>query len=179
MISSNVTFEGVMNNIYLVGFMATGKTAVAKVLSKRLNLKLVDMDRAIEKKEKMPIREIFRIKGEPYFRELEKELVLRLAREGGCVVACGGGVFTDPDNIERMKQSGTVICLTSTPETILKRASANADRPLLNVADPKKKIEDLLEKRRPFYVQAHHTIDCDALSVEESAEAVMRVLTLR
>ncbi len=164
-----------MRNIYLVGFMGTGKTAVAKVLAARLNLKLVDMDAEIEAQEKMPISEIFRIKGEPYFRELEKEFIKRLARGEGQAIACGGGVFVDPENIERMKKSGTVVCLTSRPETILRRTAADASRPLLNVADPKKKIEELLERRQPFYAQAHHTIDCDALSVEESAQAVLNV----
>jgi shikimate kinase len=165
-----------MRNIYLVGFMGTGKTAVAKVLASRLNLKLVDMDAEIEEKEKMPIGEIFRLKGEPYFRGLEKEFVKCLAGREGQAVACGGGVFADPENIDRMKKSGVVICLTSRPETILRRTAANASRPLLNVANPRKKIEELLEKRQPFYAQAHHTIDCDALSVEESAQAVLNIL---
>ncbi len=165
-----------MRNIYLVGFMGTGKTAVAKVLAGRLNLKLVDMDAEIEKKEKMPISEIFRLKGESYFRELEKELIKRLALGEGQVVACGGGAFADPENIDRMKKSGTVVCLTSRPETILRRTAADASRPLLNVADPKKKIEELLEKRQLSYMQAHHMIDCDTLSVEESAQAVLNVL---
>ncbi|QAT16395.1 shikimate kinase I [Candidatus Velamenicoccus archaeovorus] len=165
-----------MKNIYLVGFMATGKTAVAKILAGRLNLKLVDMDAEIEAREKMPISEIFRLKGEPYFRDLEKGFIKRLARGEGQAVACGGGVFVDPENIGTMKKSGVVICLTSKPETILRRTAADASRPLLNVADPQKKIEELLEKRRPFYAQAHHTIDCDALSVEESAQAVLNIL---
>jgi shikimate kinase len=165
-----------MKNIYLVGFMGTGKTAVAKVLSKKLHGKLEDMDVVIEKQEKMPIKEIFRTKGESYFRGLEKDIIQRLAGQEGYVVACGGGVFVDTDNIERMKESGTVVCLTSEPETILRRTSVNARRPLLNVDDPKKKIEELLEKRRSFYAQAHYTIDCDALSVDESAQAVMDIL---
>ncbi len=156
--------------------MATGKTAVAKVLASRLNLKLVDMDAEIEAREKMPISEIFRLKGEPYFRELEKGFIKRLACREGQVVACGGGVFVDQENVDRMKKSGIVVCLTSRPETILRRAAADASRPLLNVADPKKRIEELLEKRQPFYVQAHHMIDCDTLSVEESAQAVLNIL---
>lgn len=156
--------------------MATGKTAVANVLSKKLHLKLVDMDATIEKKEKMPVREIFRVKGESYFRGLEKDMIQHLAKQEGYVVACGGGVFVDAENIERMKKSGIVVCLTSQPETILRRTSASASRPLLNVDNPKKRIEELLEKRRPFYAQAHYTIDCDVLSVEDSAQAVMDIL---
>lgn len=165
-----------MKNIYLVGFMATGKTSVAKVLAARLGLKAADMDAMIEASESMPIREIFRLKGEAYFRKLEKDLLDRLSKEEGLAVACGGGVFTDQDNIEKAKSSGTVICLKSGPDAILRRTRNNKNRPLLNVADPKAAIQELLRKREPFYAQAHYSIDCDSLTVEESAEAVLRAL---
>lgn len=165
-----------MRNIYLVGFMGTGKTSVARLLSQRLKCKLADMDAMIEKKEGMAIRDIFKVKGEPYFRGLEKDLVSQLSAGEGYVVACGGGVFADADNRKRMKDSGVVICLASSPETILKRTGKNQDRPLLNVADPAAQIRDLLKKREACYSQAHHTLDCDRLSVEESTEAVLKIL---
>jgi len=165
-----------MRNLYLVGFMGTGKTAVAGVLSSRLGLKLADMDKMIEEQEGMAVREIFRTRGEPYFRDLEKALVSRLAAQQGYVVACGGGVFADPVNIGLMKKSGTVVCLTSRPETILRRTSRNKERPLLDVVEPLAAIEGLLKKRQACYSQAHYTVDCDALSVEESAQAVLEIL---
>ncbi|HQP92163.1 MAG TPA: shikimate kinase [Candidatus Omnitrophota bacterium] len=165
-----------MGNIYLVGFMGTGKTATGKVLSKSLKRAFFDMDELIEEREKMTIPDIFEKKGEPYFRALEKEVVKELAKKNDLVIACGGGAFVDPENIENMKASGKVIWLTSSPEMILDRTKKFTHRPLLNVKDPLVRIKDLLAKREPFYSQAHCVIDCDKLSVEQSAEAVLRCL---
>lgn len=165
-----------MSNIYLVGFMGTGKTEVARLLAKQLKRSFVDMDELIVAREKRTIPEIFETKGEPYFRKLEKDLVRELAEKDLLVVACGGGAFVDPDNIERLKTSGTVFCLTSTPETILRRTGRFAHRPLLNVADPKAAIEDLLKKRASFYAQAHHTIDGDKITVPETVGEILKIL---
>ncbi len=165
-----------MKNIYLVGFMGTGKTETARLLAKRLGRVFVDMDDLIEEREKISIPEIFKNKGEPYFRGIEKEIVGELSKKKGLVVACGGGAFVDPENIRMFKSSGTVICLTSTPEMILKRTRRFAHRPLLNVENPLEKIKELLVKRMPFYEQAHCLIDADRLSVEQAAEEVLRCL---
>ncbi len=156
--------------------MGTGKTEVARLLAKRLNRAFVDMDEAIVKQEKMPISDIFQKKGEPYFRKVEKDLVLELSRQDNLVVACGGGAFVDPENIENLKKSGLVICLTSKAETILKRTSRFTHRPLLKVDNPKARIEELLEKRAPFYAQAHETIDGDKITVEETVEEILKLL---
>ena len=93
-------------------------------------------------------------------------------------MACGGGAFVDADNIQRLKNSGTVICLISTPETILKRISRFKNRPLLNVEDPRSRVKELLKKRLPFYAQAHYTIDADQLTVKETAEEILKLLKL-
>ncbi len=168
-----------MSNIYLVGFMGTGKTETAKLLAKQLKREFVDMDDLIEAKEKMLISEIFKAKGEPYFRKVEKEVVSKLAGSTGLVVACGGGSFAQQDNIELMKKSGIVICLTSRPETILKRTQISTHRPLLTVTDPKARIEELLKQREPFYAQAHYTIDADKLSVQQAVNAALACLNLK
>lgn len=165
-----------MKNIYLVGFMGTGKTETGRILARALGLRFVDMDEELAASEKMPISEIFKTKGEPYFRQVERELVAKLAPQEGLVVACGGGAFTFEENIRRMKESGVVVCLTSRPETILRRTAGNADRPLLNVKDPKARIEELLKKRAPYYGQAHVTIDADQMTVQEAAEEVRKCL---
>ena len=167
-----------MPNIYLVGFMGTGKTEVAKLLAKHLKCLHVDMDEAIEKRQNMSITEIFKSRGEAYFRRLEKELVAELSAKDGVVVACGGGTFVDPENIVALKKSGTVVCLSSTPGTILKRTSCFKNRPLLNVDNPKAVLEELLEKRMPFYAQAHYMVDADKLTVEETAEEIKKLLKL-
>ncbi len=165
-----------MNNIYLVGFMGTGKTATGKALAKRLKRVFVDMDDLIIEQEKMPISDIFKSKGEPFFRKIEKEVIAELAKKNDLIVACGGGAFVDSDNIRLMKSTGIVVCLTSSPEKIFERTRAFSHRPLLNVKDPIGRIKELLEKRMPFYAQAHYSIDCDKLSVEESAQKVIECL---
>ncbi len=168
-----------MKNIYLVGFMGTGKTETAKLLAKQLKRAFMDMDDLIETKEKMLISEIFKASGEPYFRKVEKEVVAELAHKTGLVIACGGGAFAQQDNIELMKRSGIVICLTSRPETILRRTQLSAHRPLLNVTDPNARIEELLKEREPFYAQAHYTIDADRLSVAQTAQEALSCLKLK
>jgi len=166
-----------MKNIYLVGFMATGKTSVGKLLAKRLKRDFVDMDALIESREKMSIADIFKTKGEPYFRQVEESLVRELAAKSRLVVSCGGGVFVPEQNIERLKQSGLVFCLTSSPERILKRtAGQKAVRPMLNASDPLGRIRDLLAQRQPFYAKAHHAIDADDLTVRQTADAIMEYL---
>jgi shikimate kinase len=165
-----------VKNIYLVGFMGTGKTQVAKSLARRLGRKLADMDELIVEREGMSIAEIFRAKGEAYFRSLEREMVREFCGQEGWVVACGGGTFADPQNIADLKASGTVFCLASSPDMILKRTAGSDARPLLNVEDPKSRVEGLLSQRAPFYAQAHHTIDADRLTVEETAQAVLDIL---
>ncbi|MEW6008700.1 MAG: shikimate kinase [Candidatus Omnitrophota bacterium] len=162
-----------MKNIYLVGFMGTGKSVVAKVLAKRLNLKFIDMDTLIEKKEGLKIKDIFAERGETYFRQLEKETVKELSAKLDTVVACGGGVVLDKDNLNILKATGSIICLNARPEIILKRCENCTDRPLLNIENPKKRIEELLRFRAPFYAQAHFNIDTSDLSVEEVAEKIL------
>jgi shikimate kinase len=163
-------------NIYIVGFMGTGKTSSGRLVAQRLGLSFVDMDTLITEREKRSIPDIFRDSGEPVFRAIEKRLLAELAGKGGQVISCGGGTFADPENIALMKKTGVVVCLTSSPEMILERTKRFSDRPLLRVADPLARIRQLLEARRPFYDQAHHLIDADRLSVQATAEAVLRVL---
>ena len=167
------------SNIYLVGFMGTGKTETAKLLAKQLGCTFVDMDSVIEEREKISIPDIFKAKGEPYFRQIERGLLAELAKKQGLVIACGGGAFVDLENIRIMKESGVVVCLTSSPAKILERTRKFTHRPLLNVSDPLAKIKDLLDKRAHSYSQAHFTIDCDKLTVSQTAQEVMKCLKLK
>lgn len=162
-----------IRNIYIVGFMGTGKTSAGRLVAGRLGLEFADMDTLIAEREKRSIPDIFKDSGETYFRALEKKIVGELTRKDGVVVSCGGGTFVDPENIALLKKTGTVVCLSSSPERILERTKRYVHRPLLKVADPLGRIRELLEARRPSYEQAHHMIDADRLSVEETAEALL------
>ena len=162
-------------NIYLVGFMGTGKTAVGQELAREKKWQFLDLDELIELKEKRPISDIFAKSGEPYFRRLEKKTLKEVSQQKKFVVACGGGIVIDPDNIRIMKESGLMICLTASPEVILKRTSGYAHRPLLNVSDPKKQIELLLKLRAPYYAKADKTLDTSKFSVKEAVDRILKL----
>jgi shikimate kinase len=168
-----------MKNIYIVGFMGTGKTAVGKELAKNKKWQFLDLDDLIELREKRTIADIFAQEGEPYFRHLEKRVLQELSREKKFVVACGGGIVMDKDNIKVMKETGIIICLTAHPEVILKRTCGYAHRPLLNVSDPKKQIELLLKLRAPYYARADKTIDTSKLTVGQVVQKIIKTTTVK
>jgi len=157
--------------------MGTGKTAVGRELAKKKKWQFVDLDELIELREKRTIGDIFAKEGEPYFRRLEKRTLREVAREKKFVVACGGGIVLDKDNIKIMKETGIIICLKATPEVILKRTAAYTHRPLLNVKDPKKQIELLLKLRAPYYALADKTIDTSKISVREVMGKVLKLIS--
>ncbi|MCG8431914.1 MAG: shikimate kinase [Candidatus Omnitrophica bacterium] len=161
-----------MKNIYLVGFMGTGKSSVGAALAQRFDAEFMDMDTLIEERQQRPITDIFAECGEAYFRRQEKELLKEVSLKEQRVISCGGGIVIDPENIALMKEKGTVVCLTARPEVILARTRGWTHRPLLNVEDPAKEIARLLTRRAACYAQADVTIDTSELSLEEVVEKV-------
>ena len=162
-----------MNNIILVGFMGTGKSVVGKLLAKKLHIDFVELDKMIETREKMPIKDIFEKKGELYFRQVEKEVVKEAGLRKNIVISAGGGSIVDEDNFKNLKNSGTIICLKASPETIIKRTKDLKTRPLLNVPDTKKQIEELLKKREAYYNKADFNINTDKLNIEQVVEEII------
>lgn len=152
---------------------------MGRELAKRKKWQFLDLDDLIELKEKRGISDIFAKEGEPYFRRLEKRTLKEVAREKNFIVACGGGIVIDRDNISLMKNSGTIICLSACPEVILERTRGYAHRPLLNVADQKERIELLLKMRAPYYAQADKSIDTSKLSVEKVVEQVIKATAVK
>ena len=163
-------------NIYLVGFMGTGKTTVGRELAKKKKWRFVDLDELIELREGKAIPDIFSKKGEPYFRILEKRALKEVSREEKFVVACGGGVVIKRENIKTMKESGIMICLKADPAVILKRTSGAANRPLLNTGNSKERIELLLKLRAPYYAMANRCINTSKLSVKEIVEKIAKII---
>ncbi|MFO8053022.1 MAG: shikimate kinase [Candidatus Omnitrophota bacterium] len=165
-----------MKNIYLVGFMGTGKTAVGKVLANRLKKKFVEMDQLIEQGEKKEIKDIFAQNGQDYFRRLENKLLERLSSQSDLVVSCGGGVVCNQENLYILQNTGYVFSLYASADSIFKRTKGSDQRPLLNVADPLGKIKALLEARKPFYQKAGTKIDTDNLCVQDVADHILKLL---
>ena len=162
-------------NIVLMGFMGTGKTSVGKQLAATLDLKFVDMDHIIEERAGKPITRIFAEEGEPHFRRLERTLSEELSARDGLVIACGGGVVLNPDNIRDYCRSGLVVCLTATPELIFERTAKATHRPLLEQQDRFQRIVDLLEKRRALYAAVPHQVDTTHLTAHQVADAILKL----
>ncbi|MBI3065940.1 MAG: shikimate kinase [Deltaproteobacteria bacterium] len=160
-------------NIALTGFMAVGKSAVGRALAKRLERRFVDLDRVIEKSEQMKVKDIFSRKGEAYFRRLEKQKLAQVLEQENQVIATGGGVVMDEDNVRLLREKSLLICLTASAEVLLKRAGTGARRPLLKGGDRRERIEELLKQREKNYAQAHAAIDTSDLTVEEIVEKIV------
>ena len=162
-------------NIALIGFMAVGKSAVGRNLARRLGRRFVDLDRLIEKTAGLKVREIFAQKGEAYFRRLEKETLAKVLSQEGQVVATGGGVVLDDDNLALLRERSLLIGLNASTETILKRAGNGGTRPLLKGGDPCERIEELLAARAVRYAQAHAIIDTDELTLSQVVDKIVEI----
>jgi shikimate kinase len=138
-------------NVYLIGPMGSGKTAVGKRLAALLGKEFLDSDAEIERRCGVDIRYIFEKEGEARFRERERDVIAALAALDGVVVATGGGAVLDPKNRERLTATGTVVYLEATIDAQLKRTKPSRNRPLLMDGDPRATLERLMSIRRPFY----------------------------
>jgi shikimate kinase len=166
-----------MKNIYLVGFMGTGKSAVGRALSRVLKREFLEIDKLIELNQKRTINKIFQESGEVYFRKLESEVLETISKRKGAIVSCGGGIVIDKANIKIMKGTGLMICLTAKPKVILNRLKGKKNRPLLKVIDPEAKIKELLKKRQIFYKQAAHKIDTSRLLIKDVVQEIIKILS--
>ena len=139
------------NNIYLVGMPGAGKTTVGRQLARRMQRSFIDADHEIEARTGVRIPLIFDIEGEQGFRDRESRVIAELAAESDLVVATGGGVVLRSENRAALKQGGTVVYLHVLPRLLFERTRLDPNRPLLQVADPMKKIEELFAERDPLY----------------------------
>jgi shikimate kinase len=169
--------NGVKTNIYLIGSRCTGKTSVGKELARMLCKDFVDTDRFLVEESKMSVAEMVALGGWPFFRKWEKGVLLRLAAGKNVVVATGGGVVLDPDNVEYMRGTGTVVWLSARPDTVVRRMEADAatpgQRPSLTGMGALEEVRAVLEERAPLYSSAgHFTVETDGRTVEEVASAI-------
>lgn len=139
------------DNIYLVGLMGAGKTTVGRQLAKRLGRRFVDSDDEIEIRTGVRIPIIFEIEGEAGFRAREVQVLQALTQEVGLVMATGGGAVLDPVNRVNLANNGMVIYLCAQPQQLWQRTRHGRNRPLLQVADPLAKLQELYVERDPLY----------------------------
>ncbi|MCA9407066.1 MAG: shikimate kinase [Candidatus Omnitrophica bacterium] len=161
-------------NIVLIGFMGSGKSSVARLLGQQLKREVISSDEWIVDQEQCPIAEIFRNKGEAYFRQLEKKAIAAIAQKQGIIIDCGGGVVLQQENIDILKKNGLLIYLAATVEFLYSQIQANKDRPLLNVADPLTQMKQLLEQRESQYEQADIKIDSTDKSIDWIAQEIVK-----
>lgn len=140
-----------LRNVYLIGPMGSGKTAVGRRLATLLGREFLDSDAEIEKRTGVDIRYIFEKEGEERFRAREREVIAALTALDGVVVATGGGVILDAGNRERLATTGTVVYLETNIDTLVRRTKSTRTRPLLMNDDPRAVLERLMTTRRPLY----------------------------
>lgn len=152
-------------NIYLIGFMASGKTSVGRKLAARLNMEFIDLDQRIEEEERQSITVIFKEKGECYFREVESKVLRSFSESKSCLIALGGGTVCYSSNIDQVNQNGLSIYLKRSNMRLLGRLrQKRSKRPLIaNLSDDELKafIDDKMKERASFYEQAQLIIDAD------------------
>jgi shikimate kinase len=158
--------------------MAVGKSAVGRTLAKKLKRRFVDLDKVIEKSAGMKVREIFGQKGEAYFRELEKAALGQVLEQNNQVIATGGGVVMDAENLRLLREKTLLVRLTATTDVLLNRAGNGAKRPLLKGGNRKERIEEILTQREANYTQAHVGIDTSDLTVGQVVEKIITLLNL-
>jgi shikimate kinase len=162
-------------HIVFVGLMGSGKTALARMLTKDIDAEAIDSDQVIEQVEGLYIPTIFSEKGEPYFRARETQVIHMLLEKPPALLSLGGGAFMEQSTREACLQKAYVIWLNAPINLLLERVGNGRTRPLLQQGNHSEILEQLLSKREPFYQQAHTTIDA-SLPLPEMSRLVLKQL---
>jgi shikimate dehydrogenase len=166
---------GSIEKIILIGFMGSGKSAVGKLLARRLGRPLLDTDLMVEQKTRRTINEIFSNGNERVFRELESEAVAEASLVPDAIISCGGGAVLDPASAARLKQNSFVVYLRCAPRVLLSRLANGRNRPLLGEEGRLETINGLLSERSPVYEKlADCTIETSNMGLEAVVEAILR-----
>ncbi len=168
-------------NIFLTGFMGSGKTSVGKILACMLKVEFFDTDELITRMLGMSTGEIFTRYGEDFFRDRETEVLKLLGKKtpGTCVVSTGGGAVLRAENMAALRENGIIVYLDVSAEEAYQRLKEVNDRPLLKVENPLEKIEELLQKRKPFYLQADLSINSTGKGLQEIAVQIVNAVADR
>ncbi len=161
-------------NLYLVGFMGVGKSALGRKVAHALGYRFIDSDQEIERSVGKKIPQIFEEQGESAFRKMERVFIENGHPAEACVVSCGGGLVVQEGMSDLLKSKGVVICLFASPESIIERTSRNKNRPLLNVDNPKEKVRQLLAEREPSYMNSGACITTEGRSMTEVVRHMIR-----
>lgn len=161
-------------NLYLVGFMGVGKSAVGSRLARELGYSFFDSDGVIEEQVGKSVFKIFSDEGEATFRRYEREFIESGHPAEGCVISCGGGLVAQEGMVEKLKSKGIVVCLFASIESIIRRTQQSKNRPLLSVDDPEARIRELFAERESIYMRAGICISTEGRSISEVVRHVLR-----
>ena len=173
---SNLKFlVTVKKNLVLLGMMGVGKSTLGKIVGKKLGLVFIDTDLNIEKKLSMKISDIFKKKGEIFFRKEEEKEVLESLKKNECVIALGGGAFITKNIRDKILKNSVSIWLDINLEKLIKRTKWSKKRPLINNSkqSTEKTINELYKERKNIYKLANYKIDCDNLSKENIVKKII------
>ena len=162
-------------NLILLGMMAVGKTTIGKIVAKKQNLTFLDTDKLIEKKNLMTISEIFKKKGEKFFRTEEEKEVLKFLNKNNYVIALGGGSFMNKTIRNHVLKKCISIWLFAPIEVLNSRIKKNFKRPLLGKEDNQQMLEKIYKERKNIYKLANHKINCGTLNKEHIAKKVIEI----
>ena len=162
-------------NLVLLGMMAAGKTTLGKIVAKKQGLEFIDTDKSIEKKNLMTVAEIFKKKGEDFFRMEEQSEVLKSLEKSKSVIALGGGAFINKILRENILKNSISIWLDVKLDTLEKRVKWNEKRPLLKKENKQKKLKELYDERKKIYKLADYKIDCDGLVKKDIAKKIIEL----
>jgi shikimate kinase len=168
-------------NIVLIGYRCSGKTVVGKTLARELGRAFLDTDALIEENAGRSIEAMISRKGWEYFRETEKRVAEDVSRRDNLVIATGGGIVMDEQNVKNLKQNGWVVWLKGKPnvlkERMAKEQGSGRLRPSLTGADPLEEIKEVLSTRKPFYERAGDlVVDTSSLSIRDVAALIIKNL---
>ncbi len=172
------------NRIYLTGFMGCGKSTIGPILANTIGYEFVDVDRRIEQVEGRSINEIFTDKGEKYFRDLERTVLMKVCMLPRTVISLGGGTMAVAENMEVILATGLVVYLKITPEQLFFRLRHRSDRPLLRSADGsqlsdeelRSRIRLLYEAREPLYARADIVVPTDGTKLGLTVDTIAKLL---
>ncbi|GMU54469.1 MAG: shikimate kinase [Candidatus Xenobia bacterium] len=165
-------------NIYLVGFMGTGKTTIGRELAKVTGRKFLDIDLELERRLGMTVNEIFDTHGEEFFRQHEKELAREVADLTNRVIATGGGTIVDPDTFDLFQKNGLLICLYTGQEDLVGRLERTDKRPMLR-GELRDRVELLMQERKRIYDQVKIRINTTHLTPMTAARKIHELLNAR
>ena len=165
-------------NIYLVGFMGTGKTTIGRELARVTGRKFMDTDLELERRLGMSVNQIFDTQGEEFFRKQEKDLAHEIAESANKIIATGGGTIVDPEIFSLFSSSGLLICLYTRQDDLVDRLERTDKRPMLR-GDVKDRVKQLMEERKRIYDQVKIRVDTTHLTPLSAARKIHDLLNTR